>query len=104
MGLFPEINRAWLTVDSDIYIWTYEENTDLAYFDGINETILCVGLVKPKPGVFHAFIKYLLVLTTAVDIIVLGVTFTEGNNSICLVKMDLKKWGLQQIMEKMRFT
>ncbi|XP_060525435.1 nuclear pore complex protein Nup155 isoform X2 [Cylas formicarius] len=78
MGLFPEINRAWLTVDSDIYIWTYEENTDLAYFDGINETILCVGLVKPKPGVFHAFIKYLLVLTTAVDIIVLGVTFTAG--------------------------
>ncbi|XP_048522615.1 nuclear pore complex protein Nup154 [Dendroctonus ponderosae] len=80
MGLFPEINRAWLTVDSDIYIWTYEENTDLAYFDGINETILCVGLVKPKPGVFHAFIKYLLVLTTAVDIIVLGVTFTEANH------------------------
>lgn len=78
MGLFAEINRAWLTVDSDIYVWTYEENTDLAYFDGINETIVCVGLVKPKPGVFHAFIKYLLVLTTAVDIIVLGVTFTEG--------------------------
>lgn len=78
MGLFPEINRGWLTVDSDIYIWTYEESTDLAYFDGINETILCVGLVKPKPGVFHAFIKYLLVLTTAVDIIVLGVTFTAG--------------------------
>ncbi|KAJ8983036.1 hypothetical protein NQ317_014334 [Molorchus minor] len=78
MGLFTEISRAWLTVDSDIYIWTYEENTDLAYFDGINETILCVGLVKPKPGVFHAFIKHLLVLSTAVDIIVLGVTFTEG--------------------------
>ncbi|XP_066259213.1 nuclear pore complex protein Nup155 [Euwallacea similis] len=80
MGLFPVINRAWLTVDSDIYIWTYEENTDLAYFDGINETILCVGLVKPRPGVFQAFIKYLLVLTTAVDIIVLGVTFSEGNS------------------------
>ncbi|KAF7285413.1 nuclear pore complex protein Nup154 [Rhynchophorus ferrugineus] len=81
MGLFPEINRAWLTVDSDIYIWTYEENTDLAYFDGINETILCVGLVKPKPGVFHAFIKYLLVLTTAVDVIVLGVTFSSDGTS-----------------------
>ncbi|KAJ8971740.1 hypothetical protein NQ314_000553 [Rhamnusium bicolor] len=80
MGLFAEISRAWLTVDSDIYVWTYEENNDLAYFDGINETILCVGLVKPKPGVFHAFIKYLLVLTTAVDIIVLGVTFTEGGS------------------------
>lgn len=78
MGLFAEIGRAWLTVDSDIYVWTYEEHTDLAYFDGINETILCVGLVKPKPGVFHAFIKYLLVLATAVDIVVLGVTFTDG--------------------------
>ncbi|CAH1175574.1 unnamed protein product [Phaedon cochleariae] len=83
MGLFSEIGRAWLTVDSDIYVWTYEENTDLAYFDGINETILCVGLVKPKPGVFHAFIKHLLILATSVDIVVLGVTFTDkpGENS-----------------------
>lgn len=23
---------------------------DLAYFDGLSETILAVGLVKPKPG------------------------------------------------------
>ncbi|RZC41057.1 nuclear pore complex protein Nup155 [Asbolus verrucosus] len=80
MGLFPDIKRAWLTVDSDIYVWSYEDNSDLAYFDGLNETILSVGLVKPKPGVFHAFIKHLLVLTTAVDIIVLGVTFTAGQN------------------------
>lgn len=77
MGLFPEIGRAWLTVDSDIYVWTYEENTDIAYFDALNETILCVGLVNPKPGVFHNFIKHLLVLVTSVDIIVLGVTFGE---------------------------
>lgn len=78
MGLFSEIGRAWLTVDSDIFVWAYESNTDLAYFDGLNETILCVGLVKPKSGVFHAFIKYLLVLATAVDIVILGVTFSEG--------------------------
>ena len=24
--------------------------SDLAYFDGLSETILCAGLVKPKPG------------------------------------------------------
>jgi len=24
MGLFTEINRAWLTIDSDIYVWAYE--------------------------------------------------------------------------------
>ncbi|GJQ73093.1 Nup154 [Trypoxylus dichotomus] len=75
MGLFTDINRAWLTIDSDIYLWTYEEGGDVAYFDGLNDTIISVGLILPKPGVFHTFIKHLLVLTTAVDIVVLGVTF-----------------------------
>ena len=25
MGLFPEIRRAWLTIDSDIFVWNYED-------------------------------------------------------------------------------
>lgn len=75
MGLFPQIHRAWLTIDSDIYVWTYEETSDIAYYDGLNETILCVGLINPKPGVFHSYIRYLLVLSTAAEIVVLGVTF-----------------------------
>lgn len=79
MGLFTEINRAWLTLDSDIYMWTYEDTEDVAYYDGLNDNILCVGLVTPKPGVFHNFIKYLLVLTTASDIVVLGVTFAAAS-------------------------
>lgn len=81
MGLFTEINRAWLTIDSDIYVWTYEEGGDIAYYDGLNETILCVGLIEPKPGVFQSFIKHLLVLATSSDIVVLGVTFTATKNS-----------------------
>jgi len=24
MGLFTEISKAWLTIDSDIYLWSYE--------------------------------------------------------------------------------
>ncbi|KAF5276078.1 hypothetical protein FQA39_LY00874 [Lamprigera yunnana] len=81
MGLFTEINRAWLTVDSDIYLWTYEDGGDVAYYDGLNETIVCVGLITPKEGVFQCFIKYLLVLSTASDIIVLGVTFNSSRNN-----------------------
>lgn len=81
MGLFPEIHRAWLTIDSDIYVWTYEENSDVAYYDGLNDTILCVGMITPKPGVFHSYIRYLLVLVTAAEVIVLGVTFTPGANA-----------------------
>ena len=50
MGVFPEIGRAWLTVDSDIFVWRYADSDDLAYFDGLAETILSVSLVKPQGG------------------------------------------------------
>lgn len=75
MGVFPEIGRVWLTIDSNIYVWAFEHGTDVAYFDGLNETIVSVGLVKPKPGVFQNIVKYLLVLTTTVEIVVLGKFF-----------------------------
>lgn len=82
MGIFPEINRAWLTIDSDIYIWDFESGLDVAYYDGLSETILSVGLVKPKPGIFQNYIRHLLVLTTTVEIVVLGVTFSVGNKNV----------------------
>ncbi|XP_077969672.1 nuclear pore complex protein Nup155-like [Styela clava] len=77
VGIFPEIGRAWLTVDSDIFVWRYADGEDLAYFDGLSETILSVALVKPKPGIFRDHIKYLLVLTTPMEIVILGVSFAE---------------------------
>ncbi|XP_060597073.1 nuclear pore complex protein Nup155-like [Ruditapes philippinarum] len=79
MGLFPEIERAWLSIDSDIFVWKYEDGGDLAYFDGINETILSAALVKPKQGIFQPHIQYLLVLATPIDIVLLGASFTHTN-------------------------
>jgi nuclear pore complex protein Nup155 len=35
MGVFPEVERAWLTIDSDIYVWRYSDGGDLAYYDGL---------------------------------------------------------------------
>ncbi|KAG7173878.1 Nuclear pore complex protein Nup155-like [Homarus americanus] len=78
MGLFPEINRAWLTIDSDIYVWIYEDGSDLAYFDGLHETIISVGLVRPKAGVFKPYIEHLLCLTTTSEIVLLGVSFSQS--------------------------
>ncbi|XP_041042883.1 nuclear pore complex protein Nup155 isoform X1 [Carcharodon carcharias] len=90
MGVFPEIGKAWLTIDSDIFMWNYEDGGDLAYFDGLSETILSVGLVKPRTGIFQPHIRQLLVLTTPVDIVILGVSFTNSqtglgilNDSMC---------------------
>ncbi|XP_058056850.1 nuclear pore complex protein Nup154 [Anopheles bellator] len=77
MGLFAEIGRAWLTIDTEIYIWTYENARDVAYFDGLDKVIISVGLVTPRPGVFKPEVKYLLVLTTPYEIVVLGVMFNE---------------------------
>jgi len=75
IGLFPEIDRAWLTIDSDIYVWRFEDCQDLAYFDGLSDTILSVGLLTPKPDIFKASVKHLLCLTTASEIVLLGVVF-----------------------------
>ncbi|XP_045785150.1 nuclear pore complex protein Nup154 [Maniola jurtina] len=78
MGAFPEISRVWLAIDSNIYVWAFEHGSDVAYYDGLSETIVSVGLIKPKSGVFQNFVKYLLVLTTTVEIVVLGVTFSSN--------------------------
>uniref|UniRef100_A0A667YWM0 Nuclear pore complex protein Nup155 n=1 Tax=Myripristis murdjan TaxID=586833 RepID=A0A667YWM0_9TELE len=78
MGVFPEICRAWLTIDNDIFMWNYEDGGDVAYFDGLIETILSVGLVKPKQGILQPHIHYLLVLATSVDVVILGLSFPKG--------------------------
>ncbi|XP_011603164.2 nuclear pore complex protein Nup155 isoform X1 [Takifugu rubripes] len=78
MGVFPEICRAWLTIDNDIFMWNYEDGGDVAYFDGLIETILAVGLVKPKQGILQPHIHYLLVLATSVDVVILGLSFPKG--------------------------
>lgn len=82
MGLFSEINRAWLTIDSNIYLWAYDNASDVAYYDGLTEPILGVGLIKPRQGVFKDYIKYLLCLTTSVEILILGLTCNVENGEI----------------------
>lgn len=72
MGIFQEIGRAWLTVDSDIYIWTFERSGDVRYFSASCENILAVGLVKPCANVFTSCIQYLLILSTISETIFIG--------------------------------
>lgn len=83
LGLFPEIGRAWLAVDSDLFVWRYETGDDLAYFDGLSEAILAVGLVHPQPGVFQRQIHSLLCLATCTEIVILGATL-QGEELLLL--------------------
>ena len=59
-------------------MWRYEDSGDLAYFDGLSDTILNVSLVTPKPGILQPHIKYLLCLATPVEIVLLGVSFSTS--------------------------
>ncbi|CAH8649449.1 unnamed protein product [Dicrocoelium dendriticum] len=50
MGIFTPCERAYVTIDNELFMWNFEDGEDLAYYDGIKDTIICVGLVTPKTG------------------------------------------------------
>lgn len=78
MGIFPEINRVWMTIDNRLYLWNYEmEGGDLINtFEDPDQIIVNVSLVKPIPGVFLEQIEVIifnLVFISCIDPV--------GNNS-----------------------
>eukprot|EP00741_Cyanophora_paradoxa_P004261 tig00000789_g4137.t1 len=85
MGLLPAINRAYLTIDNKLFLWNYANGKDICEFSGVDEIIVSVGLVKPRPDVFVDEIKYLLVIATPLEIVLLGVCFQGGSPSGTLV-------------------
>lgn len=79
MGLFPEINRAWITIDNRLFLWNYSDGSDFYVFDGLDQVIVSAGLVVPKPGIFVDDIQYLLILATPGEVVLLGVVFAGGS-------------------------
>lgn len=53
----------------------------MVLYDGLDQVILSVGLVRPREGVFVDEVKWLLVLTTPVEIVLLAVTFEDVESS-----------------------
>lgn len=67
----------------------------------MNHLIVSVGLVKPKPGVFIADVKYLLILTTPIEIVILGVTFADTTQTTTLPSStDRRSFNEMQLMNK----
>jgi nuclear pore complex protein Nup155 len=75
MGLFPEIHRAWVTIDNKFYVWSYLDGSDFNEYDELDQVIICAGLVKPKKGIFKDYVKHLLVLATPAEIVLVAITF-----------------------------
>ncbi|EKD15418.1 uncharacterized protein L3040_001786 [Drepanopeziza brunnea f. sp. 'multigermtubi'] len=77
MGLFAELNHAWVVIDNSLYLWDYTNpNPEVIGFEEQANTITAVKLVVPRAGVFVNEIKYLLVVATTAEIILLGVSTT----------------------------
>lgn len=81
MGLLPEIERVWMAIDNRLFLWSYNDsqNSDFYSYEGMEDKIIMVGLVKPKKGSVDSKIQWLLVLVSTIEIRMVGVILNESN-------------------------
>jgi nuclear pore complex protein Nup155 len=93
MGLFAEINHAYVFVDNQLYLWDYTHpNPELIGFEEQAHNITCVKLVKPRAKVFVDTISWLLVVATVADIFLIAVecqTGADGVHGVSLYRTGL---------------
>ncbi|PIG85874.1 non-repetitive nucleoporin [Aspergillus arachidicola] len=93
MGLFAELNHAWVAIDNALYIWDYTHpNPQLVGFEDQPNSINAVKLAKPRPGVFLPSITHLLVVATTADVILLGMgceTTATGARQVTLYQTGM---------------
>ncbi|KAF9423164.1 hypothetical protein BGZ94_008391 [Podila epigama] len=80
MGLFPEINRVWITIDHRLFLWNYADGGHYESYEELDQIIVNVALVKPKKDTFDSKVEYLLVIATPVDVHLLGLGAGSGSN------------------------
>ncbi|KRZ67657.1 Nuclear pore complex protein, partial [Trichinella papuae] len=79
MGVMEEIGYAWASINSNLYVWNYENNSELSFFDGLVETICTVACAKVKSGVRLAGKpSYLLCIVTTSNVFLHGLSFSES--------------------------
>ncbi|KAH9857879.1 nucleoporin [Lenzites betulinus] len=76
MGLLPQIDRVWIAIDHNLFLWDYVDGQELSSFVDQPDVIAHVALVKPKSGVFIDEITSLLVICTPVTVLLIGVSTT----------------------------
>ncbi|KAI5300172.1 hypothetical protein KEM55_009021, partial [Ascosphaera atra] len=82
MGLFAELDHAWIVIDNSLYLWDYTHpHPELIGLEGQPNSINAVKLVKPRPGVFLPSVTHLLVLSTTVEVMLIGLTCQPSGSS-----------------------
>lgn len=81
LGLFAELNHAYIVIDSSLYLWDYTHPApELIGYEENSAVITAVKLVKPRPGVFVPAITHLLVVATNLEITLIGLA-TQSNQA-----------------------
>lgn len=84
LGLLPDIDRAYVTVDNVLFLFDYRTG-QYCTMDALDQVIVCVGLVRPRPGVFVDDIAHVLVVCTAGEIVLVGVRHRPDDRTVDLV-------------------
>ena len=93
MGLFAEINHAWVVIDNSLFLWDYTNpEPELVGFEDQPHSIQAVALVPPKPGIFVNSITHILAVATSSEMILLGLSATDtpaGTKTVSLYQTKM---------------
>ncbi|OTA55948.1 nucleoporin Nup157/170 [Hypoxylon sp. EC38] len=95
MGLFAELNHAWVTIDNSLYLWDYTHpNPELIGYEDSQHSITAVKLVAPKPDVFNKIITHILVVATTSEMFLLGVAAKDAPSGAKTIELYGTKMSL----------
>ncbi|KAH7913029.1 nucleoporin [Hygrophoropsis aurantiaca] len=74
MGLIPDIERVWISIDHKLFLWDYVDGQEINSFMDQPDVITHVAVVQPKPGVFIDEISSIMVICTPVSVLLIGLS------------------------------
>ena len=95
MGLFADLNHAWVAIDNALYLWDYTQpDPPLIGYEEQPHNITAVQMIQPRAGVFLPAITRMLVIATSVDMHIVGVAPSAaptGGQTITLYSTNMKQ-------------
>ena len=94
MGLFADLNHAWVAIDNALYLWDYTLlDPPLIGFEEQQKQVTAVELVYPRTGVFVPTISRLLIVATSAEIHLVGLSSQPaptGGQSVALYSTGMQ--------------
>ncbi|KAH7928555.1 nucleoporin [Leucogyrophana mollusca] len=93
MGLIPDIERVWISIDHKLFLWDYVEGQEISSFVDQPDVITHVAVVKPKPGVFIDEISSIMVICTPVSVLLIGLSTSSVVGPNNRPRKDIKMYA-----------